>query len=44
DPTGHYVASIRNIPYENSIWVVVQNTGPAPVTFSQLFVKYTIKE
>lgn len=44
DPTGHYVASIRNIPYQNSIWVRVQNTGPAPVTFSQLFAKYTIKE
>ncbi|GAI58952.1 unnamed protein product, partial [marine sediment metagenome] len=44
DPTGHYVASIRDIPYESSIWVRVQNTGPAPVTFSQLFIKYTIKE
>lgn len=44
DPTGYYVASLRNIPYENSIWVRVQNTGPAPVTFAQLFAKYTIKE
>ncbi|MBA7628603.1 hypothetical protein ES703_36098 [subsurface metagenome] len=44
DPTGHYIASIRDIPYKNSIWVRVQNTGSAPVTFSQLFVKYTIKE
>ncbi|GAJ19078.1 unnamed protein product, partial [marine sediment metagenome] len=44
DPTGHYVASIRDISYENSIWVRVQNTGSALVTFSQLFVKYTIKE
>ncbi|MBA7609789.1 hypothetical protein ES703_16983 [subsurface metagenome] len=44
DPTGHYIASIRNIPYENSIWVRVENTGSAPVTFSQLFAKYTIKE
>ncbi|GAI88348.1 unnamed protein product, partial [marine sediment metagenome] len=43
DPTGHYVASIRNIPYESSIWVRVQNTGAGPVTFSQLFAKYTIK-
>ncbi|MBA7556820.1 hypothetical protein ES705_49540 [subsurface metagenome] len=44
DPTGHYVASIRDILYEKSIWVRVQNTGSAPVTFSQLFAKYTIKE
>ncbi|MBA7710133.1 hypothetical protein ES703_119065 [subsurface metagenome] len=44
DPTSHYVASIRDIPYENSILVRVQNTGSALVTFSQLFVKYSIKE
>ena len=44
DPTGYYVASLRNIPYQSSILVRVQNTGPALVTFSQLFVKYTIKE
>ena len=43
DPTGHYVASIRDIPYESSIWVRVQNTGASPVTFSQLFAKYIIK-
>ncbi|MBA7573728.1 hypothetical protein ES708_15526 [subsurface metagenome] len=43
DPTGYYVASLRNIPYRSSIWVKVQNTGSAPVTFSQLFAKYSIK-
>ena len=43
DATGYYVASIRDIPYYDSILVRVQNTGAAPVTFSQLFVKYTIK-
>ncbi len=44
NPTGYYVASLRNIPYQSSILVRVQNTGLAPVTFSQLFAKYTIKE
>ncbi|MBA7521247.1 hypothetical protein ES705_13352 [subsurface metagenome] len=44
DPTDHYIASIRNIPYESSILVRVQNTGLVVVTFSQLFAKYTIKE
>jgi hypothetical protein len=44
NPTGFYVASIRDIPYQSSIQVRVQNTGLAPVTFSQLFAKYTIKE
>ena len=44
DPTGYYVASSRNIPYQSSIQVGVQNTGLVPVTFSQLFAKYTIKE
>jgi hypothetical protein len=44
DPTGYYVASIRDIPYQISILMRVQNTGLAPVTFSQLFAKYTIKE
>lgn len=44
DPTGYYVVSLRNIPYESSIQVRVQNTGLIPVTFSQLFAKYTIKE
>ncbi|MBA7584012.1 hypothetical protein ES708_25964 [subsurface metagenome] len=43
DPTGYYVASLRNIPYQNSILVRIQNTGLVPVTFSQLFVKYSIK-
>lgn len=43
DATGYYIASIRNIPYHSSILVRVQNTGAAPVTFSQLFAKYTIK-
>jgi len=42
--TGYYVASLRNIPYYDSILVRVQNTGLVPVTFSQLFAKYTIKE
>ena len=44
DATGFYVASLRNIPYYDSILVRVQNTGLLPVTFSQLFAKYTIKE
>ena len=44
DATGYYVASLRNIPYYDSILVRVQNTGLVPVTFSQLFAKYTIKE
>ena len=44
DPTGYYVASIRDIPYQSSILVRVQNTGAAPVTFSQLFAKYRIRE
>ncbi|GAI89771.1 unnamed protein product, partial [marine sediment metagenome] len=44
DLTGYYVASLRNIPYRSSILVRVQNTGLIPVTFSQLFAKYTIKE
>ena len=43
DPTGYYVASIRDIPYRSSISIKVQNTGLAPVTFSQLFAKYNIK-
>lgn len=41
DLTGYYVASLRNIPYRSSILVWVQNTSLAPVTFSQLFAKYT---
>ncbi len=44
DLTGFYVASLRNIPYQSSVLVRVQNTGLVPVTFSQLFAKYTIKE
>ncbi|GAJ01930.1 unnamed protein product [marine sediment metagenome] len=44
DLTGFYIASLRNIPYESSILVRVQNTGLVVVTFSQLFAKYTIKE
>lgn len=44
DATGYYIASIRNIPYHSSILVRVQNTGAAPVSFSQLFAKYSIKE
>ncbi|MBA7694634.1 hypothetical protein ES703_103247 [subsurface metagenome] len=44
DATGYYVVSLRNIPYESSILVRMQNTGLVPVTFSQLFAKYTIKE
>ncbi len=43
DLTGYYIASLRNIPYHSSVLVRVQNTGLVPVTFSQLFVKYTIK-
>ncbi len=43
NPTGYYVASIRDIPYQSSILVRVQNTGLLPVTFSQLFTKYKIK-
>ncbi len=44
DAMGYYVASVRDIPYRSSIWVRVQNTGLVPVTFSQLFAKYRIKE
>jgi len=44
DATGYYIASMRNIPYYNSILVRVQNTGLVSVTFSQLFAKYSIKE
>jgi hypothetical protein len=44
DPTGYYVASIRDIPYRSSILIRVQNTGLAPVTFSRLFAKYKIRE
>ena len=44
DPTGFYVASIRDIPYQSTILVRVQNTGLVLVTFSQLFAKYTVKE
>ena len=44
DPTGYYVASLRNIPYRSSTWVRIQNTGLVLVTFSQLFAKYSIKE
>ncbi len=44
DLMGHYIASIRDISYQSSILLKVQNTGLAPVTFSQLFVKYRIKE
>lgn len=44
DLTGYYLASVRDITYQNSILVKVQNTGLAPVTFSQLFAKYRIKE
>lgn len=40
NPTGHLVASLRDIPYRESIRVRVQNTGGAPTTFSQLFAKY----
>ena len=43
DATGYYLASIREIPYQSSILVRVKNTGLVPVTFSQLFAKYTIK-
>ncbi|HCP60313.1 MAG TPA: hypothetical protein DIT43_01885 [Dehalococcoidia bacterium] len=38
--TGHYIASLRDIPYRESIRVRVQNTGGTPTTFSQLFAKY----
>ena len=44
DLTGFYIVSLRNIPYESSILVRVQNTGLLLVTFSQLFAKYSIKE
>jgi hypothetical protein len=44
NPTGYYVASIRDIPYGSSISIRVQNTGLAPVTLSQLFAKYMAKE
>lgn len=44
DLTGYYIASLRNIPYQSSILVRVQNTGLVVVTFSQLFAKYTVKE
>ncbi|GAI31608.1 unnamed protein product, partial [marine sediment metagenome] len=44
DLTGFYIASLRNIPYEDSILVRVQNIDLLPVTFSQLFAKYSIKE
>jgi hypothetical protein len=40
DPTGYYVASIRNIPHAVSIQVKVQNTGSAPTTLPNIFVKY----
>lgn len=42
DPTGYYVASIRNIPYYSSALLRVQNMGTSPITFSQLFAKYHI--
>jgi hypothetical protein len=40
DPTGYYVASIRNIPHAVSIQIKVQNTGSAPTTLPNIFVKY----
>jgi len=40
DPTGYYVASMRNIPYAVSIQIRVQNTGTAPITLPNVFVKY----
>jgi hypothetical protein len=40
DPTGFYVASIRNIPHAVSIQVKVQNTGASPITLPNIFVKY----
>jgi len=40
DPTGYYVASMRNIPYAVSIQIKVQNTGTDPVTLPNVFVKY----
>lgn len=44
DVTGYYLASIRDITYQGSILLKVQNTGLVSVTFSQLFAKYRIKE
>lgn len=43
NPTGYYVASIRGVPYYSSILVRVQNTGVAPITFSQLFAKHNAR-
>jgi hypothetical protein len=40
DPTGYYVASMRNIPHAASIQIKVQNTGTAPTTLPNIFVKY----
>jgi len=40
DPTGYYVASIRNIPHAVSIQIKVQNTGSTPTTLPNIFVKY----
>lgn len=43
DPTGYYIASVRDIFWYNSILVKVLNTGTVATTFSQLFLKYNTR-
>lgn len=40
NPTGYYIASIRNVSCETSMVVKVQNTGATPTTLPNIFAKY----
>jgi hypothetical protein len=42
DPTGYYVASIRSIPFSESVQIRVQNTGGSPITLPNVFAKYGV--
>ena len=39
DPTGYFIASVRNIPHSSSVAIRVQNTGSVATTFPNVFVK-----
>ena len=41
NPTGYYVASVRNIRFSSSIGIKVQNTGGTSTTLRNVFIKHS---